>query len=87
MRFETISPEAVAWTGSLWTLPYWPGSAICRIYARLRVGLHTGEDYEYFDVPAQTYSGLLAAESKGHYYNRHIRNEFRFHRIKKTTAT
>lgn len=54
---------------------------------RLRVGLHTGEDYEYFDVPAQTYSGLLAAESKGHYYNRHIRNEFRFQRIKKTTAT
>ena len=52
----------------------------------LQVGLRTGPDYEYFDVPAATYSGLLASESKGRYYNLHIRNEFRFQRIKKNTA-
>jgi hypothetical protein len=52
----------------------------------LQVGLRTGTDYEYFGVPADTYSGLLVSESKGRYYNLHIRNEFRFRQIKKTTA-
>lgn len=42
----------------------------------LQVGLRTGRDYEYFDVPAEVYRELLAAESKGRYYNHHIRNEF-----------
>ena len=53
----------------------------------LQLGLRTGKDYEYFDVSAHTYSGLLMSESKGRYYNLHIRNEFRFQRIKKTTAS
>jgi hypothetical protein len=53
----------------------------------LEVGLRTGKDYEYFDVPAQTYSGLLVSDSKGRYYNLHIRNEFRFRQIKKAQAT
>jgi hypothetical protein len=48
----------------------------------LQVGLRTGQDYEYSDVPAATYSGLLASESKGRYYNLHIRNEFPFRRVK-----
>ena len=52
----------------------------------LQVGLRTGQDYEYFDVPAHTYAGLLVAESKGRYYNLHIRNAFHFQRTKKTTA-
>jgi KTSC domain len=52
----------------------------------LQVGLRTGQDYEYFDVPVATYSDLLASESKGRYYNLHIRNEFRFQKIKKNTA-
>ena len=52
----------------------------------LQVGLRTGQDYEYFDVPVHTYSELLASASKGRYYNFHIRNEFRFRRIKKTSA-
>jgi len=52
----------------------------------LQVGLRTGQDYEYFDVSAATYSGLLASESKGRYYNLHIRNEFPFQRIKKNMA-
>ena len=52
----------------------------------LQVGLRTGKDYEYFAVPATTYLGLLAAESKGRYFNQHIRNDFRFQRIKSRTA-
>ena len=53
----------------------------------LQLGLCTGKDYEYFDVPGHIYSGLLASESKGRYYNLQIRNEFRFQRIKKSTAS
>jgi hypothetical protein len=52
----------------------------------LQVGLRTGKDYEYFDVPATTYFGLLASESKGRYFNSHIRKDFRFQRIKTRTA-
>jgi hypothetical protein len=42
----------------------------------LRVGLHTGRCYDYSTVPARIYRQLLAAESKGRYYNHHIRNDF-----------
>jgi hypothetical protein len=52
----------------------------------LQVGLHTGKDYEYFDVPADTYCGLLASESKGRYFNHHIRNDFHFQRLKSRAA-
>ena len=48
----------------------------------LQVGLRTGRDYDYFDVPPESYSELLAAESKGRYYNHHIRNEFEFNEIR-----
>jgi hypothetical protein len=49
----------------------------------LQVGLRTGRDYEYFAVPAEVYRDLLAAESKGRYYNHHIRNEFDYKEIRR----
>ena len=33
--------------------------------------------YEYFGVPVELYRELLQAESKGGYFNHHIRNVFR----------
>lgn len=53
----------------------------------LQVGLRTGQDYQYFEVPASTYTGLLAADSKGRYFNHHIRNDFRFQRINSRAAS
>jgi hypothetical protein len=50
----------------------------------LQVGLRTGRDYDYFDVPASTYQELLTAESKGRYYNLHIRNDFPFREIRRS---
>ena len=48
----------------------------------LQVGLRTGRNYDYFDVPPQVYSELLAAESKGRYYNHHIRNDFPYNEMR-----
>lgn len=42
----------------------------------LDVELRSGHVYRYFDVPRATYDGLLAAESKGQYYNEQIRDVF-----------
>lgn len=36
--------------------------------------------YTYIDVPAETYTGLKAAPSKGEFFSRHIRDRFTFRR-------
>jgi len=38
--------------------------------------------YQYFQVPRQTYQDLLRADSKGAYFNRHIRNVFHCARLR-----
>jgi hypothetical protein len=42
-----------------------------------------GAVYRYFAVPAATHNGLLAADSKGTYFNRKIRNCFRYVRLRR----
>jgi hypothetical protein len=44
-----------------------------QLYLRFR----DGDIYRYFDCPASTYQEFLAAESKGRYFAKHIRNRFR----------
>jgi|HubBroStandDraft_1064217.scaffolds.fasta_scaffold84702_3 hypothetical protein len=44
----------------------------------LRLELRDGAIYQYFDVPAEIYHCLLAAESKGNYFNRQIRSRFHY---------
>jgi hypothetical protein len=34
--------------------------------------------YHYFDVPLSVYSELMAAESKGSYFNEHIRDMYTY---------
>ena len=53
----------------------------------LQIGLRTGNDYEYFDVPPRTFRELLASESKGRYYNSHIRKGFQFSKLQTRSAT
>lgn len=43
----------------------------------LQLGFHTGNVYKYFDVPVGTFQALLRADSKGRYFNLHIRKHFR----------
>jgi len=51
----------------------------------LQVGIRDGKVYEYSGVPDQTYRELLVAESKGRYYNHHIRNDFPCQRLHRST--
>ena len=44
--------------------------------ALLELAFRSGAVYRYIAVPASTYYELLGAESKGKYFNSHIRNRF-----------
>jgi hypothetical protein len=44
----------------------------------LEVEFLSGRLYQYHGVPATTYNALLTANSTGTYFNRFIRNCFRF---------
>jgi hypothetical protein len=43
-----------------------------------------GASYQYFDVPAEIYTGLLAAESKGSYFNSQIRDCFQYLQVSRS---
>ena len=51
-----------------------------RDQAVLQIEFRGGAVYQYFDVPRQTYQDLLQADSKGAYFNRHIRSVFHYTR-------
>lgn len=44
----------------------------------LEVAFTSGRVYWYAEVPAETYEGLMAAESKGEYFLAHIRDVFAY---------
>ena len=48
------------------------------LYLRFR----EGNIYRYFECPRSVYRALLAAESKGRYFAQHIRNGFRYERVR-----
>jgi len=60
-----VDSTTLAWVG------YSPSERI------LELGFLSSKVYVYFDVPLQTYQELLHADSKGRYFNLHIRNHFR----------
>jgi hypothetical protein len=52
----------------------------------LELAFHSGNVYDYFDVPLRTYNELLHADSKGRYFNLHIRNHFRSQWVRVSAA-
>jgi KTSC domain-containing protein len=52
----------------------------------LQLEFRSGANYQYFEVPATAYQGLLDAPSKGSYFNQSIRGHFRYHLILGTDA-
>lgn len=51
------------------------------IDATLELEFRSGAIYRYFAVPHVVFQELIAAESKGAYFNRHVRNRFRYQRL------
>ena len=47
----------------------------------LQLEFRSGALYRYFSVPRTVFRALLSAESKGTYFNRSIRNRFRYQRL------
>lgn len=47
----------------------------------LDIELTNGRTYRYLDVPPDVYEGFMAAESKGRYYNDHIRDVYLCERL------
>jgi KTSC domain len=56
------------------------------LLCRLEIGFRSGERYLYFQVPPSCYQQLLQADSKGSYFNRHIRNHFPFQHLSNPSA-
>jgi hypothetical protein len=48
----------------------------------LQLEFRNGAVYQYFDVSLHDYHELLAADSKGTYFNRHIRNCFSYRQVR-----
>jgi hypothetical protein len=40
-----------------------------------------GRTYEYYDVPLSVYQELMEAESKGSYFNDHVKDVYPFERV------
>lgn len=49
--------------------------------ATLELEFRNGAIYRYFAVPQAVFEGLIAAESKGAYFNRNVRSRFPYHRL------
>jgi hypothetical protein len=47
----------------------------------LQLQFRDGSRYRYFDVPVELYRQLVQSDSKGAYFNRYIRNQFRFQEL------
>jgi hypothetical protein len=52
--------------------------------ASLELEFRSGAIYRYLGVPEPVYRELLNAESKGQYFNQHIRNRFPYAKIDPT---
>jgi len=66
---RTMNPVAVR-SSSLAQVAYERRKAI------LQVEFRDGSAYQYAGVPLRTYHDLLRADSKGAYFNHHIRSRF-----------
>jgi hypothetical protein len=53
----------------------------------LEVGFRNGGLYQYFDVPEELLVMLMHADSKGAFFNRHVRGRFASTRLKAPQAT
>jgi hypothetical protein len=58
--------------------------AYCRVQRLLEVIFQDGSRYQFRPVPLEGFEALLAAESKGTYFNRFIRNRYKYQQLSPT---
>ncbi len=49
--------------------------------ATLEIKFHSGDTYQYANVPESVYTSLFNAESKGKYFQANIRGKYEFSKI------
>ena len=49
----------------------------------LRVRFSNGSEYEYKNVPAEVYSGLMSADSQGKFFHKNIKAKFTGGKVEK----
>ena len=58
------------------------GAAYDLEHSMLQLRFRNGSMYGYFDVPLSAWEALIAADSKGTFFHRAIRGNFRYLRMK-----
>jgi hypothetical protein len=48
----------------------------------LEIEFNTGSIYQYYDVPASVHDSLMEARSHGSYFSRHIKDRYRWRKMK-----
>jgi len=71
---QTESPRMCVVSSMLASVAY-------SIDATLDLEFRSGATYRYFAVPQTLFQGLIAAKSKGAYFNRNLRNRFPYQRL------
>lgn len=51
----------------------------------LEIEFHSGDVYQYFNVPESEYSGLMRAASKGSHFHAHIKDRYTYQRVRPGT--
>ena len=81
----SIAPETIAQDLPEYTKTTTGASMVDFFYKAQTLEIHfsDGSQYEYFDVPHNTYNKLINSESQGRFARRHIYNVFIYRNIKK----
>lgn len=77
---EMTLPRILLESSTLASVLYLPA------HRELQVAFRSGEIYRYLDVPTEVYRELLAAPSKGIYFNSNIRTRFAFRQLNRFLA-
>ena len=48
----------------------------------LEIEFHSGGIYQYFNVPNSRYNALMSASSHGSFFHHHIKDKFRWRKIR-----
>ena len=48
----------------------------------LEIEFQSGDVYQYFNVPDTVYAALMRASSKGGYLNDHVKDRYRFRKVR-----